>query len=105
RVGYHAVPSLEPLHLHVISQDLDGHSMKTPKHWNTFATPFFLETEVCEPLPLAQNAKTLQHMCPHCCLETEVCAPCPLALVRQSTAIHVSAQHKHVNHAQWSYFK
>jgi Scavenger mRNA decapping enzyme C-term binding len=46
RVGYHAIPSLKPLHVHIISQDLNGHGMKQPKHWNTFATPFFLEIEV-----------------------------------------------------------
>jgi Scavenger mRNA decapping enzyme C-term binding len=46
RVGYHGNPSLRPLHLHVISQDLDGRAMKTLKHWNSFTTPFFCEVDV-----------------------------------------------------------
>ena len=35
-------PSLWPLHLHVISMDLDAPALKHRKHWNSFATPFFV---------------------------------------------------------------
>ncbi len=33
RVGFHAAPSLRPLHCHVISADLDSERMKNKKHW------------------------------------------------------------------------
>ena len=43
RVGFHAVPSMRRLHCHVISGELSaGVNMKHKKHWNSFATPFFL---------------------------------------------------------------
>jgi diadenosine tetraphosphate (Ap4A) HIT family hydrolase len=48
RLGYHSVPSLQPLHLHIISQDFDSPSLKTKKHWNSFTTPFFLDTTQVE---------------------------------------------------------
>lgn len=45
RAGLHANPSIPQLHLHVISQDFDSPSLKTKHHFNTFATPFFLDLE------------------------------------------------------------
>ncbi|OCH94948.1 HIT-like protein [Obba rivulosa] len=35
-MGFHAVPSMEHLHLHVISSDLCSPSLKTKKHYNSF---------------------------------------------------------------------
>jgi len=48
RLGYHSMPSLQPLHLHIISQDFDSPSLKTKKHWNSFTTPFFLDATQVE---------------------------------------------------------
>lgn len=45
KFGYHAAPSLNPLHLHIISKDLDSPFMKHKKHWNSFATEFFLNSK------------------------------------------------------------
>jgi len=64
RTGFHAIPSMRSLstlapprrlslialfcrllHLHVISQDFDSKCLKRPKHWNSFTTPFFVESE------------------------------------------------------------
>jgi len=42
RLGYHASPSLEPLHLHLISGDFDSPCLKHKKHWNSFQPPFFV---------------------------------------------------------------
>ncbi|KAG2429067.1 hypothetical protein HXX76_011307 [Chlamydomonas incerta] len=42
KLGFHAVPSMCQLHLHVISQDFDSPALKNKKHWNTFTTEFFL---------------------------------------------------------------
>ncbi|KAL0338161.1 UNVERIFIED_CONTAM: Transcription factor [Sesamum angustifolium] len=44
RLGYHSVPSMRQLHLHVISQDFDSNHLKNKKHWNSFTTPFFLDS-------------------------------------------------------------
>ena len=41
--GFHAIPSLEPLHMHVMSLDLESPCLKKKKHYNSFSTPFFLE--------------------------------------------------------------
>jgi len=35
--GFHALPSLPMLHLHLISMDLDSPCLKTKKHYNSFA--------------------------------------------------------------------
>lgn len=45
RAGYHVSPSLEPLHLHVISQEFDSACLKKKKHWNSFTTDFFVPAE------------------------------------------------------------
>ncbi|KAJ3033763.1 hypothetical protein HDV00_005839 [Rhizophlyctis rosea] len=41
RIGFHAVPSMRHLHLHVISQDFDSDAFKNKKHWKSFTTGFF----------------------------------------------------------------
>lgn len=45
RLGYHAVPSMVPLHLHVISQDFVSPCLKTKKHWNSFTTEYFISSD------------------------------------------------------------
>uniref|UniRef100_H3A2B8 Aprataxin n=1 Tax=Latimeria chalumnae TaxID=7897 RepID=H3A2B8_LATCH len=47
RMGYHAVPSMRTshIHLHVISQDFDSPCLKNKKHWNSFTTEYFLESQ------------------------------------------------------------
>jgi len=42
RLGYHAVPSMSGLHLHVISDDFNSTCLKTKKHWNSFTTSYFV---------------------------------------------------------------
>lgn len=46
RIGYHAIPSMPQLHLHVISDDFQGECLRTKKHYNSFTTAFFLEPDV-----------------------------------------------------------
>ncbi|KAJ3052343.1 hypothetical protein HK097_006495 [Rhizophlyctis rosea] len=41
RAGFHAVPSMKQVHLHVISQDFSTDAFKNKKHWNSFTTEFF----------------------------------------------------------------
>ncbi|KAG8518431.1 Aprataxin, partial [Galemys pyrenaicus] len=45
RLGYHAIPSMSHVHLHVISQDFDSPCLKNKKHWNSFNTDYFLESQ------------------------------------------------------------
>ncbi|OWM81694.1 hypothetical protein CDL15_Pgr007732 [Punica granatum] len=44
RLGYHSVPSMRQLHLHVISQDFNSPHLKNKKHWNSFNTAFFRDS-------------------------------------------------------------
>lgn len=45
RMGFHAVQSMNHLHMHVISQDFDSECLKNKKHWNSFTTTFFVPIE------------------------------------------------------------
>ncbi|KNC56373.1 aprataxin [Thecamonas trahens ATCC 50062] len=40
--GFHAIPSMNVVHLHVISRDYDSVSLKNKKHWNSFTSRFFV---------------------------------------------------------------
>ncbi|CCW67434.1 unnamed protein product [Phytomonas sp. Hart1] len=44
-IGFHALPSLPMLHMHLLSMDLDSACLKTKKHYNSFTTPFFLTVD------------------------------------------------------------
>ena len=43
KVGFHAVPSLSNLHVHIISRDNVSPKMKTRSHYNSFNSPFLLQ--------------------------------------------------------------
>ncbi|XP_014208258.1 aprataxin [Copidosoma floridanum] len=58
KVGYHAVPSMKQLHLHVISTDFDSPCLKTKIHWNSFNTAFFISSTVS--LKLTTGNKNMQ---------------------------------------------
>ena len=45
RLGFHMVPSMSHLHMHIISQDFDSTCLKNKKHWNSFTSSFFLNAE------------------------------------------------------------
>ncbi|XP_017553051.2 aprataxin isoform X2 [Pygocentrus nattereri] len=45
RQGYHAIPSMSHIHLHVISQDFDSPCLKNKKHWNSFTTDYFIDSQ------------------------------------------------------------
>jgi aprataxin len=40
-IGFHSVPSMSQLHLHVISRDFDSTCLKNKKHWNSLTSSFF----------------------------------------------------------------
>ena len=42
RCGFHAVPSMKHLHLHLISLDMDSSDLKRPRHWHIFNTDYLV---------------------------------------------------------------
>lgn len=44
-MGFHSLPSLHQLHMHVISTDFDSPCLKTKAHYNSFTTPFLRPPE------------------------------------------------------------
>ncbi|KAK3502505.1 HIT-like domain-containing protein [Neurospora crassa] len=52
RIGVHAHPSMDHLHVHIISRDMHSDKLKHRKHYNSFNTPFFIPLEDC---PLAED--------------------------------------------------
>ena len=51
-VGVHAHPSMNDLHVHVVSRDLRSPSLRHRRHYNAFATPFLVPLA---DLPLAAD--------------------------------------------------
>uniref|UniRef100_A0A6B2LEA4 HIT domain-containing protein n=1 Tax=Arcella intermedia TaxID=1963864 RepID=A0A6B2LEA4_9EUKA len=45
KAGFHAIPSMKPIHMHFISLDFSSEHLKTKKHWNSFTTEFFIPIE------------------------------------------------------------
>lgn len=43
KVGIHAHPSMNDLHVHVLSRDMFSECTKGRKHYNSFNTPFFID--------------------------------------------------------------
>ena len=84
RLGFHALPSLLPLHLHVVSPDFNSPALKTRKHAVSFSHPsYFLPldavlasvredapagTDVLAPGAAERAASALKEplTCPHC---------------------------------------
>lgn len=52
KVGVHAHPSMNHLHVHVVSREMYSECLKHRKHYNSFATGFFVDLE---DFPLAQD--------------------------------------------------
>jgi len=57
KVGVHAHPSMNHLHVHVLSVDRFSQCMKHRKHYNSFSTPFFVDLEDF-PLPKDDERRT-----------------------------------------------
>ena len=52
RVGIHAHPSMNHLHVHIISRDMRSDRLKHQKHYNSFNTDFFIPLE---DFPMAKD--------------------------------------------------
>ncbi len=49
KAGVHSIPSLNNLHVHVITQDFHSPRMRNKKHYNSFTTKFFVPFEELNP--------------------------------------------------------
>ncbi|XP_023300907.2 aprataxin-like protein [Lucilia cuprina] len=60
KIGFHNQPSMQRLHLHVISKDFVSDCLKTKKHWNSFNTALFLNYEdLCQQLQESGKVRRL----------------------------------------------
>lgn len=57
RAGFHAVPSLKNLHLHVITNDFYSPKLKHKKHYNSFNTAFFVDFYIMDPAMRSPSAQ------------------------------------------------
>lgn len=48
KIGYHGIPSLYPLHIHIVSGDFDSPCLKNKKHWNSFTSDYFVSIDLVE---------------------------------------------------------
>ena len=61
KMGFHAIPSMAQVHMHVISQDFISDCLKTKKHWNSFNTEYFVPCETVLNLLINQgNCSSIQ---------------------------------------------
>lgn len=62
KMGFHAIPSMAQVHMHVISQDFDSDCLKNKKHWNSFNTDYFIPCEkVLDLLKTCGNVQNCQN--------------------------------------------
>ena len=57
--GFHSVPSMPQLHMHVLSSDFDSPCMKTKKHFNSFNTEYFMKYD--DVLSELERGKSLDY--------------------------------------------
>lgn len=83
KIGYHSIPSLHPLHLHIISSDLDSPCVTTRKHIVSFSSDFFvtadevenhLESAFVDSLPVAVRAQRAQDVLDSYPLKCQYCS-------------------------------
>lgn len=83
KIGYHSIPSLHPLHLHIISSDLDSPCVTTRKHIVSFSSDFFvtadevenhLESAFVDSLPVAVRAQRAQDLLDSYPLKCQYCS-------------------------------
>lgn len=92
QMGFHAVPSLKQLHLHIISTDFDSPCLKTRKHWISFTNKdFFLEIDEIITKPPEYNIKEKSLLLRHAPLT------CPRCLKSDFKSVSVVLDHYHQN--------
>lgn len=81
-IGYHSMPSMQRMHLHVISTDFNSPCLKTKQHWNSFTTPFFMHSkELCKQLKENGELKKISLTTSKQYLNSELkCHLCPMKL-------------------------
>lgn len=71
--GIHAGPSMNNLHVHIMSVDRNGSCLKHRKHYNSFSTPFFVPLE---DFPLSPEDKRRTSMVANYLQEDLICWRC-----------------------------
>merc|ERR1712176_1581136 len=46
KCGFHAIPSMNQVHLHLLSDDMDSPNLKNKKHFHSFTSPYFIPGKV-----------------------------------------------------------
>ena len=46
KCGFHAIPSMNQIHLHLLSDDMDSVHLKNKKHFHSFTSPYFVPGKV-----------------------------------------------------------
>ena len=99
RYGYHAVASMNQLHMHIISQDFDSSYLKTKKHWNSFTSDFFIDSQRVIDMLTTQDKVELDRTKYEQILKSELrCHKCGCSLktmpaLKQHIKTHVPTQH------------
>lgn len=57
RIGYHAQPSMNWLHCHLLSTDFESECMKTKRHWLSFTTDFLVSIDSLEKILAADGSQ------------------------------------------------
>lgn len=60
KAGVHSLPSLNNLHIHVITQDFYSPRLKNKKHYNSFTTEFFVKFESLKPVEIEWGSQYLR---------------------------------------------
>jgi len=58
QMGFHSIPSIHVVHLHVMSTDFNTPQMKRKDHWNSFTTSFFVKPSIILK-QLSENGKII----------------------------------------------
>ena len=94
--GFHAIPSLNQLHMHVISQEFESPGLKTKKHWNSFTTAFFIDARAVLKQLESQGRVVIDVEANELLLRSPlVCNQCPKRLRDiPSLKVHLRQRHR-----------
>ena len=101
QLGYHALPTMRHVHLHVMSRDLDSPWLKKPEHWNSFTHPRLFLSMAHVEAALAAGASLPPPPASLAALQAMVPLPCP-ACAEAFPTVAAAKEHwgaRHCHHA------
>merc|ERR1712228_1139016 len=63
KCGFHAIPSMNQIHLHLLSDDMDSINLKNKKHFHSFTSPYFIPGKVMLKVLKDERQKFKCHFC------------------------------------------